>query len=247
MKRSPECGELAHLWKILPDSPAAARSTTFSPCEKQVYGAGKIFVDIGADIGSCTMQMLARPDVPEVVAFEPDPKNSFYLTGSVLRNPGFKERLALFPMALGQAQNDKPSTTTLDEVFLANGEAPYIHLLKMNAHGFEVSILKGGSKLLSSGAINAIHFKLAPTWLLSAGASPAELFTTLVLHGYDCYRSNGDASENTSLPPVLTHEDLEHISCLENDDAPRDFVAVHNPTKVYEGARFQEIRCPDVK
>jgi len=269
MKRWPDCAELAYLWKTLPASPAAAKSTTFSPCEKQVYGAGKLFVDVGANIGSCTMQMLARPDVPEVVAFEPNPKNYFYLTGSVLKNQGFKERLALFPLALGQAAGSHPMymqvgnagntvldnavgatekqkvnarTTTLDEVFLESGKAPYIHLMKIDAQGFEVNILKGGSKLLASGAINAIHFELAPMWLLGEGTSPAELFTILVTNGYECYHSSGDAAENANLPPVLTHDELEHIACLENDVAPRDFFAVHNPTKV---ATTQEIKCPD--
>jgi len=206
LKRWPDCAALAYLWTKLPDSHVAKHSSPFAPCGRS--GVKRLFVDIGANIGSCTMQMLSRPDVAEVVAFEPDRKNLFYLTGGVLKNQGYGSKLKLFPMALGNSDGPhqmfvtaggktvmhaatvanpvlplhsvKTETSTLDEVFLAGShQAPYIHVMKIHSQGLEVKILEGGRQLLESGAINAIHFELAPMWLLSAGSTPAELFTIL--------------------------------------------------------------------
>lgn len=258
-KRWPDCAELAFLWKKLPDASLAAASSAFAPCGGN--GEKKLFVDVGANIGTCTMQMLSRPDVAQVVSFEPNPKNLFYLTSSVLNNPGSSSRLALFPMALGQAdaahkmfmtpgnagntvldeaiaanpisdvQPVNAETTTLDEAFLDGKQRPYIHVMKVDAQGFEVHILKGGRRLLASGAINAIHFELAPAWLLGQKTSPAELFTILEANGYDVAHSSEDISEDAELPATLSHDDLARIACLENDVPPRDFIAIYNSSK----------------
>merc|ERR1719261_1004796 len=73
--------------------------------------------------------------------------------------------------AITDAQKVKAQTITLDEVFTHGKQHPYIHLMKVDAQGFEVHILKGGRSLLASGAINAIKFELAPAFLLGQGRS----------------------------------------------------------------------------
>jgi len=268
-----DCAALAYLWTKFSDAPSAAKGSSFAPCGGE--GPKKIFVDVGANIGACTMQMLARPDVAQVVSFEPNPKNLFYLTGSIFKNKGFSKRLALFPKALGQSdashtmymtpgnagntvldaavaanpvtdvQPIKAKTITLDEVFAEMPQTPYIHLMKIDAQGFEVQILKGGRKLLASGAVNAIHFELAPAWLLGEGTSPAELFSILEASGYNCHHSEPleeGTAEATELPPALSHDELVHISCSENAVAPRDFFAIYDPAKA--AASNQPIICP---
>jgi FkbM family methyltransferase len=206
------------------------------------------------------MAMLARPDVEKVVAFEPNPKNLFYMTGAVLKNPGFVSKLTLFPTALGSSdgshtmymtpgnagntvldapvaanpisdvQKTQAQTITLDEVF-AFRKPPYIHVMKIDAQGFETKILKGASKLLKSGAVKAIHFELAPNWLLGEGTSPAELFSIVDSSGYNCHHSSDAITETWQLPPALSYEDLIHIACKENDIPPRDFIAIYDPKK----------------
>jgi len=270
--RWPDCAALAYLWTKFADAGSAAKASSFAPCGGE--GPKKIFVDVGANIGSCTMQMLARPDVAQVVSFEPNPKNLFYLTGSIFKNKGFSKRLALFPKALGQSdashtmymtpgnagntvldaavaanpvsdvQPIKAKTITLDEVFAEMPQTPYIHLMKIDAQGFETQILKGGRKLLASGAVNAIHFELAPAWLLGEGTSPAELFSILLANGYNCHHSDTleEDKEATELPPALAHDELVKIACLENAVAPRDFFAIYDPSK--SAASKEPIICP---
>lgn len=103
-------------------------------------------------------------------------------------------------------------------------------------------ILKGGRKLLASGAVNAIHFELAPNWLFGEGTSPAELFSILVTSGYTCHHSLDEITQSTELPPALSHDELVHIACLENAVAPRDFFAIYDPAKA--AASTQPITCP---
>lgn len=274
LKRWPDCAALAYLWTKLPDSHVVKHSAPFTPCRRS--GVKRLFVDIGANIGSCTMQMLSRPDVAEVVAFEPDRKNLFYLTGGVLKNQGYGNKLKLFPMALGSvagphqmfvtpggktvmhaatvanpvlpSQSVKTETSTLDEVFLAKSHhAPYIHVMKIHSRGLEVKILEGGRQLLASGAVNAIHFELAPMWLLSEGSTPAELFTILATNGYNCYHSIEDIPEAANLPAPLSHDELEHIACLENEVPPRGFFAIYSAVKAKKSNQPEKwaISCPD--
>lgn len=270
-KRWPDCAALAFLWKKLADAPVKADSSTFAPCGGE--GVKKLFVDVGANIGSCTMQMLARPDVTRVAAFEPNPKNAFYLTSSVLQNPGYASKIALFNVALGESEGShdmfmqpgnagntvldaptgasisdvqptKAETITLDGVFFEGSQPPYIHVMKIDAQGFEVSILKGGRRLLATGAINAIKFELAPAWLLDQGTSAAELFTILETSGYTLHHFASESiSEDQELPPPLAHEELANIACKENNIPPRDFIALYNPIKA--GETHQVIACTE--
>ena len=59
--------------------------------------------EIGANIGACMMQiLLTTPDYVHVVAFEPNPKNLFCLTTTLMRLPlDLRRRVILFPVALG--------------------------------------------------------------------------------------------------------------------------------------------------
>eukprot|EP00971_Amphidinium_carterae_P312235 6206097-Amphidinium_carterae.1 len=50
-------------------------------------------MDIGANIGGCLLQMLARPDVNAALGFEPSASNLFYLTSSLMLNPDIKHKV----------------------------------------------------------------------------------------------------------------------------------------------------------
>ena len=61
-----------------------------------------LFVDAGANIGSCSLLMLAEG--ARTVAFEPLPANLFYFTSAILSNSmAFRRRLTLYPVGLGEA------------------------------------------------------------------------------------------------------------------------------------------------
>ena len=86
----PGCEWLVKVWRSHDDPRARGQRDTF--------------VDAGANIGACSLEMLLRTDA-RVVAFEPSPVNRFYLTRSLrmaaLRDPSIGRRIVVVPFALG--------------------------------------------------------------------------------------------------------------------------------------------------
>lgn len=67
------------------------------------FGKRNIYMEIGANIGSCTMEMLLSTDAP-ILAFEPHPKNQLCLRKTISRlEPEYQNRIILVPIALGEA------------------------------------------------------------------------------------------------------------------------------------------------
>lgn len=97
--RWPECDGLVTLFNSRADNP---HSST-------------LFLDIGANIGSCTMQMLLQTRA-RVIAFEPNAQNLFYLTRSLKhaarRDPSLAHRVLVLPIGLGEADS---SLTVFEE------------------------------------------------------------------------------------------------------------------------------------
>jgi hypothetical protein len=62
-----------------------------------------VYVEIGANIGSCVMEMLLSTNA-SIVAFEPHPRNLYNIKKTVsLLDETYQNRLALFPVGLGNA------------------------------------------------------------------------------------------------------------------------------------------------
>lgn len=215
------CLDVAAAWRNLPDGSRfgkfADRLSCGGKCQAENGTAPGIYVDVGANIGTCVMQMLARMDVAQVVAFEPSPANLFYLTSSASArikegDTRARDNLILYPKALGSERSihklfEQPGnagntgvdvtvmgkemegvsveTITLDEVFMSGAEPPYIHLMKVDAQGYEVKILQGAPRLLASGAINALHIEIAPWWLAAQKASVLQYVSLLHVNKYD--------------------------------------------------------------
>jgi len=201
-------------------------------------------MDVGANIGACLLPMMAQPDVHSALAFEPNPANLFYLSNTLLSNPQIKGKVELYPFALGdedktspiyteqgnagntvvgQATQTSPSAVgkvdikTFDEVLMQGDTPPYIHLMKMDAQGYEVKILQGASKLFSSGAVNAVKFELATDWLMKQGTSAAEYMNTYMRYGFQIH--------DTNTKQLLSQELLHSFAC--GPPIVMDFVAVH--------------------
>jgi len=162
------------------------------------------------------MVMLAMEDVSRAVAFEPSPANLFYLTSSVLANPGFSAKLSLHAKALGNASThhqlysergnaghtvlEVPThakqrmgyvdVVTLDGVFASDNTFPYIHLAKIDVEGYEVKVFKGATALLASGAVNAWKFELRADWLHAQNTSAAELLNVFIENDYQIYEES---------------------------------------------------------
>jgi len=227
-----DCPALATLWTSLPDRSGQVGD-----------GHNKLYVDIGANIGACLLPMMARPDVKKALAFEPNPKNLFYLTSSILANPDTKAKVTLYPVGLGKETSKLPiymengnagnsvigrpthassqpsaqvQVRKLDDILMDGSNPPYIHLMKLDAQGFEVNIIQGAKKLFESGAVNAIKFELATDWLVQQGTSSAEYFNVYMQHGYQIHKPSNML--------LLTQEALHHWAC--GPPVIEDFVAI---------------------
>ena len=87
-----------------------------------------------------------------------------------------------------------------------------VPVMKLDAQGFEVHILRGAKKTLSSGAIKSIKFELATDWLKGQGTSAFEFMSELAHHGYvfhGKWHSGG---------PELTPAQVKHLTCQFGGD-----------------------------
>jgi FkbM family methyltransferase len=89
--RFPDCDKLTQLWQK-----GDANENAVSVSDQSVY------LEIGGNIGSCVMQMLlTTSDVP-IIVFEPDPRNRFCMTSTLMTlSQDQRDRVSLFPIALG--------------------------------------------------------------------------------------------------------------------------------------------------
>jgi FkbM family methyltransferase len=183
-------------------------------------GNGGIFVDAGANIGSCTFYMLAVEPAAQVLAVEPMLYNLYYLTRSILAQPSaraddWRARLRVLPLALGANASELPAfvqrgnygNTVLGVATEASPDNPvlvrtvrlddvlpsgtYIRLLKADVQGFEMELLRGAERLLTERAIAVMQLEVATSFLLDKGTSPGALCRFLHERGYALHYTNG--------------------------------------------------------
>ena len=190
-----ECHVLWHVWRMM-HAEHIQRS---------------VFVDAGANIGSCSLYMAARNVT--TVSFEPSLANLHYLTRTLAspQNRAVSAKVTLFPVGLsdvdgrvqvkaakgnagdttlhptqgGQLSNtSRPNEARiirLDQVRWPR-RAPRLSLMKMDVQGFETKLLLGAAVLLNAGAIGCLVFEVSPRHLKSAGTTLKKLFRVVSKH-----------------------------------------------------------------
>jgi FkbM family methyltransferase len=104
-----------------------------------------VYIDIGANIGACVMQVLLTTGAT-VLAFEPNPRNLFRLTSTLMNLPEeLKGRVTLFPVALGDE-------TTLTSIVTSPVNAGNTQVRRSEEEPLKIS---GGEQGASSGALEA--------------------------------------------------------------------------------------------
>eukprot|EP00578_Thalassiosira_sp_NH16_P006298 CAMPEP_0181121866 /NCGR_PEP_ID=MMETSP1071-20121207/24984_1 /TAXON_ID=35127 /ORGANISM="Thalassiosira sp., Strain NH16" /LENGTH=362 /DNA_ID=CAMNT_0023206749 /DNA_START=96 /DNA_END=1184 /DNA_ORIENTATION=- len=177
--RTRHCDILVQLWK---DSTTKTKNS--------------IYLDIGANIGSCVMEMLLSTDA-NILAFEPHPVNGWLLQQTLSKlDPSLQRRVVLLPIGLGKefatnkiyaSQRNMGNSVVgtivkdfewekdsdfvpLDIVIepLSNILSPQVNipLMKLDIQGFECEVLQGLTPELAAN-IAKIKFEVAPKWLLS--------------------------------------------------------------------------------
>lgn len=143
--------------------------------------ACRVVFDVGASTGTWTRHALAAAPGAEIHCFEPLP-DAF----RTLQAQGFPERVVCNPVGLSEAageaeiftvaaslydnrppgvETDAPTErvrlTTLD-AYCADRGIDRIDLLKIDAEGHDLAILRGGARLLREERIRRIQFEYGP-------------------------------------------------------------------------------------
>jgi len=181
-----------------------------------------IYVEVGANIGSCVMEMLYSTDAP-IVAFEPSPKNLYPLQKTIQALPqSYQDRVVVFPIALGatkgsdkiiSASNDMGNSHigvgmtdsgTFDSKFNIRVERVEsvlkpgynIALMKLDVSGFECEILKGMGHAFAS-TVQHIHFDKTDRFLHAHGCT--NLLLKLRELGFHIYEGTKEIGPNANL------------------------------------------------
>ena len=107
-----DCGRLVRLWGALDGD---TTRPTSAPHPSAPHG---IFLELGASVGACTVELLLRTRA-RIVAFEPNPVELFYLTRNLRqlaeKRPDVLHRVVVFPIAVGDpaVSLDELTTATL--------------------------------------------------------------------------------------------------------------------------------------
>lgn len=191
----PDCLMLSSLW---------SRVSEFSD-----DGEREVFVDVGANIGACTMFMASHGI--RTISFEPNPSNLFYLRHSVNQNFHISPFVSIVGVGLGDvdrkfniySQNGNFGNSVINVPVQTAPDAKFsiktklmddmlqhvrnIPVLKIDAQGFELKVLQGARNILSKKIIKVIKLEVAYLWLKAQGAKLEDLHDILVENGYKLF------------------------------------------------------------
>ncbi len=206
-KRWSDCDPLPKLWN-------AAKTGALN----------EVYVDMGANIGSCVMEMLMSTDA-NIVAFEPTPRNYELLSRTIqLLGPEYQRRVALFPIGLGSEsvksqvysgegnmgnsvigkpikdfgsqEMKEPVDIFVERIDSLLSDNVSILLMKLDVQGFECKMLDGMSPVIAAN-INQIKFEIAENWLDQQGCT--DLLPRLRNLGFVITESTGKVIESSSV------------------------------------------------
>ena len=177
-----------------------------------------IYLEIGANIGSCVVEMLLSTDA-KVIAFEPHPKNLFVLLSTIkAMEQSYQDRVVIVPVALGAesaiqtiyAAKGNMGNSVVGKVIKDNRKqefkiedqhsihverldsiiSPNAHVAfsKLDAQGFECNIVSGFGASLPA-VVRQVKFEVSRKHLNSHGC--LDLLSRFRGLGYTIYGENG--------------------------------------------------------
>jgi FkbM family methyltransferase len=186
-----------------------------------------LYVDVGANMGTCVMQMLLTTNAT-IAAFEPHPYNLFVMTSTFMElEESLRNRIHLFPIALGAESSestihmasDNRGHAVVSKVIRINRRASFlppipirveplddilkdsttVHLMKMDAQGFECYIYEGMKKVLQK--TRTVFFELEKTVLNGFDrCSPQVLWDSFIRSGFEMHVGGPGRKATTEMP-----------------------------------------------
>jgi FkbM family methyltransferase len=206
-----------------------------------------IYVEIGANIGSCVMEMLLSTDA-NIVAFEPHPRNVFTIRSSIAAlDKSYQDRVVIVPVGLGaegatntifaaagnmgnsvvgmvikdgrnqQFKEEDQFSIRVERLDSIISTYPDIALIKMDVQGFECHVMDGISQDLAN-RMNKVKFEVSLNHLRKQGCR--DLFAKFRNLGFDLSVENGKKI------PDGEHTQLKRMTEMV---AIRDAVVVTRP------------------
>ena len=231
-----ECQRLVDMWNYEEDSIIRMKGKNDNETNNESNRSPKIFVDIGANIGACVLQMLLETDAL-VVAFEPNPRNLFSLTSTLLLlNPELRNRVYVFPIGIGESTGSASigndlrtnagatmlntqeggggvSVEPLDNILPLSDI--YIPVVKIDVQGFECKVLRGMERFLQSlpPTVSSVFTEVEKRYLKAAGCKSEEIFHHLKNAQYSIYKDDGESpiSRLSKIESPLDEEDFYNI------------------------------------
>lgn len=199
---------------------------------KKLVSSGDLVLDIGANVGLHTAFMgKIIGSTGQVHAFEPVPQTYRFMLENIALNQldntkpqmlavGNSNRtlkMSIFPEqfsawntfgkpqfeGIESVESIDVRTTTLDN-YCDENEIKQIDFLKIDVEGFELQVLDGAKKMLSTGRIKSLSFEISQIPLQGAGANAKDIFKLLKRYKYDSYRYDKDKDRFTG-----PHDDSE--------------------------------------
>lgn len=176
-----------------------------------------VYIEIGANIGSCVMEMLLGTDA-NIIAFEPHPMNVYNLKKTIsAMGESYRNRVLLFPIGLGDSSatskiysaSDNMGNSVIGKVIKDFDSQKFEESLQFDVHverldsilraqGMNVKLMKidaqgfecrvfEGMGVEIAKKVEQIKFELATRWV--DGQNCADLFPRIRGYGFDIYRN----------------------------------------------------------
>jgi len=152
---------------------------TLSKLILQKAKSNGVFVDVGANIGYCSLLFASTGEKAEVYCFEPAKRNISFIHHNITLNK-LSDKITLYPFAVSNIDGDmffdqssaeqtgwghlstsetseKVKVVQLDTIF-QELEKP-IALLKIDVEGFDLHVILGARKMLKKKSIDTIVFE----------------------------------------------------------------------------------------
>lgn len=209
---------------------------------------GDLFIDIGANIGLFSV-IAARAVGPagRVLAFEPADrpfqrlKENIQLNGfrnvecyplavsdstdtSTLKVPadGYDAWSSLASPGLRQGVSERlVSCTTIDNVVSSVGTNHKPNLVKIDVEGWEIHVLKGGSRLLSLPNAPVLLVEFTEQNAVAAGTTCKRLYRIIEDYGYQLYTYDAKRNTLSCAPPQETYPYINLIATKDANETER--------------------------
>lgn len=152
------------------------------------------YFDIGANIGTCVMEMLLTTDA-RIVAFEPEPRNLAQLTATLMSMPAsYRDRVALFPVALG-----------------SSSYTSYVHQAKNN-RGHTMVGDKFAPESRGQTSMPPFHIHVEPLdSIIKESKTSSRLFIKMDVQGFECNAMDGGRRTFQQARVLKTEQEVDKL------------------------------------